>query len=83
MNALSEHFARQLDANPDATYSVMITQHPYADELPASSLSANIQPIEGLKGIYKATLSGHDILKLRQDDTIQAIEPDEPDFHAL
>jgi hypothetical protein len=84
MKAISEGFAQRLNASPDDTYSVMITLHPDADDTNAAALkSTNVKPVEGLKGIYKATLSGRELLKLQQDDTIKAIEPDDLEFHAL
>jgi hypothetical protein len=85
MNALSNEFARQLSTNPDATYSVMITLNPNTPSKAsfATHESMDVQPVEGLDGIYKATLSGREILKLQQDDSIQAIEPDDLNFYAL
>lgn len=84
MNTISEGFAQRLNASPDDLYSVMITTHPdAADKHVAALESMNVKPVEGLKGIYKATLSGHELLKLQHDDTIQAIEPDDLEFHAL
>lgn len=84
MTALTESFAQRLNTNPDATYSVLITLHPDAvNKAPAALNSAGVQPIDGLQGIYKATLSGQELLRLQNDDSVQAIEPDEPDFHAL
>lgn len=85
MNALSDNFAQQLSTNPDATYSVMITLTPNSSSKSnfMARESMNLQPVEGLDGIYKATLSGRDILTLQQDDSIQAIEPDDLNFYAL
>lgn len=84
MNAISEGFAQRLNAHPDNTYSVMITQHPdAADKVNPALQSTNVKPIDGLRGIYKASLSGHELLELQHDDTIQAIEPDDLDFHTL
>lgn len=85
MSALSETFAQHLSANPDALYPVVITLQPNAANWsPDGALeSASIQPLEGLQGIYKASLPGREILKLRQDGRIQAIEPDDLMFNAL
>ena len=84
MKSISEGFAQRLNTSPDDTYSVMITMQPDAVDKANSALkSANVKPIEGLKGIYKASLSGHELLKLQHDNTIQAIEPDDLEFHAL
>ncbi|MDB5241782.1 MAG: hypothetical protein JWP57_2407 [Spirosoma sp.] len=84
MSAISEGFAQRLNASPDDTYSVMITLHPDAAIKPDTTLkSTNIEPVEGLQGIYKASLSGHEILKLQHNDNIQAIESDDLNFHAL
>jgi hypothetical protein len=84
MKAISEGFAQRLNARPDDTYSIMITQHPDATDKPSTTLKApGVKPVEGLKGIYKAKLSGHEILKLQHDSTIQAIDSDDLEFHAL
>jgi hypothetical protein len=84
MKAISEGFAQRLNTSPDDTYSVMITLNPDAVDKANSALkSAKVRPVEGLKGIYKANLSGHELLKLQEDDTIQAIDPDDIEFHAL
>lgn len=85
MNALSDSFTRQLNTDPDATYSVMITLDPSKANKAsfATHDGLDVQPVEGLDGIYKANLSGREILKLQQDDSIQAIEPDDLNFHAL
>lgn len=85
MNALSDNFAQQLSTDPDATYSVMITLNPNksANNSFTTREATDVQPVEGLEGIYKATLSGREILKLQEDDSIQAIEPDDLNFHAL
>lgn len=85
MSALSDNFAQQLSTNPDATYSVMITLNPHQSSKASFTTheSMDVQPVEGLEGIYKATLSGREILELQQDDSIQAIEPDDLNFHAL
>lgn len=82
MNAISEGFAQRLNASPDDTYSVMITLFPDAPRT-AALTSADIQPVAGLRGIYKAQLPGHALLELQHDNAIQAIEPDDLDFQAL
>ena len=85
MNALSDNFAQQLSNDPDATYSVMITLNPKKPGKASFTTheSMDVQPVEGLDGIYKANLSGREILELQEDDSIQAIEPDDLNFHTL
>ena len=83
MNPLSSELARQVTANPDAVYTVLITQKPDAEAADFADAQASIQPIAGLTGVFKASLTGHEILQLQHNGQIQAIEPDAPDFHAL
>ena len=84
MTTLPEAFAQRLSTDPDATYTVLITVNPdAADKANAALESISVKPVDGLQGIYKANLSGHELLKLQHDDTIQAIEPDDLEFHAL
>ena len=83
MNSLSSGFANQVNADPDADYTVMITQKSDVDEPDFADTRASIQPVEGLKGIYKARLTGHEILRLQHNEKIQTIESDDLDFHAL
>jgi hypothetical protein len=92
MATLSEPFARRLLADPDQTHTVTVTlqpdaaEHsppqPDADALAGAELGA-LQPVAGLQGIYQGNLTGHDILRLRDDQRVQAIEPDDIVFTAL
>lgn len=87
MATLSSEFQQQLATNPDGFYTVVITLGPNAAETERTirrlAGSDNVQPIEGLEGFYKATLSGQDILRLNEDAQVQSIDPDNQDFHAL
>lgn len=76
---LSEHFEKQLRANPDQKRTIVVTLHPDANEESVRSVPG-VEPFEGLTGLYKASLSGKEILQLDRDEAVQAIEPDDLTF---
>lgn len=77
---ISADFEKQLRANLRQSYPVVITLQPDASDASVKSI-ANLQPFEGLTGIYKASLTGEEILHLGQKQVIQSIEPDDITFH--
>jgi hypothetical protein len=73
MADISKFFDEQVSSNPEKEYSVLITLK--NDKLPSRLLGKGEFVMADT--IFSARISGKEIQSLKNDDEIEAIEPDE------
>ncbi|MCW3080913.1 hypothetical protein [Segetibacter sp.] len=73
MADISKFFEEQVSSNPEKEYSVLITLK--NDKLPSRLLGKGEFVMADT--IFSARISGKEIQSLKNDDEIEAIEPDE------
>jgi hypothetical protein len=64
---------------PDASYDVVIVLRPDSETAPPAALGGDdVEPIPYQPGMFKAKLTGAELLSLAERAEIEDISPDEP-----
>jgi hypothetical protein len=76
MATLNQDLKTQSTTHPEALLQVVLTSSKSPEQLQAIGVGSQLQPIQGLDGIYKATLTGRQLLALEHNPDIDTIEHD-------
>ena len=83
MSKIRDSFKMQCTQNNANDYAVVVTLARDCDGLQSSSIDpAKLKAIDGITGVYKAVLTGNEVLELSECAEVEAVEPDE-DFGIL
>ena len=78
MSKISDSFQTQCAQNKTSDYAVIVTLARESDGLQSGSVDPKkLQPIAGISGVYKAVLTGNEVLELSQNTEVEAVDPDE------
>ena len=75
--AMDDALKRQWGEQPDASYDVVIVLRPDSETAPAALSAQDVEPIPYQPGMFKARLTGAELLALAERTEVEDIGPDE------